>query len=98
MLENGLFIIDKFRNLNLEVHNFSMFKKMHTFATELEASRLLTHSQKTSKTERSHVWLLSNFNHSILSFIIRKEAFLYSLRLYFSPRQSQQLHGVRIDL
>ena len=38
------------------------------------------------------------FNHSIHSFIIRKESFLHSLRLYFSPRQSQQLHGVRIDL
>lgn len=64
MLENGLFIIDKFRNLNLEVHNFSMFKKMHTFATELEASRLLTHSEKTSQTERSHAWFLSHFYHS----------------------------------
>ena len=71
---------------------------MHTFVNGVRSLPAFSPFTKTSQTERSHVWLLSNFNHSIHSFIIRKESFLYSLRLYFSPRQRLQLHGVRIDL
>ena len=36
--------------------------------------------------------------YSILSLMMRRVERLYSLRSYFSPRQSQQLHGVLLSL
>ena len=36
--------------------------------------------------------------YSILSLMMHRVERLYSLRLYFSPRQSQQLHGVLLSL
>lgn len=38
--------------------------KCKPLPTELEASRLLALSQKTSQTERNHAWFLSHFYHS----------------------------------